>query len=74
MAKTPLYEAHLALHGNVVDFHGWDLPLYYKDIRSEHLAVRKQAGLFDLSHMGRLRVSGAGALEFLERSLTQAIA
>ncbi len=73
MARTPLYEAHLALQGHVVDFHGWDLPLYYKDIRSEHLAVRKDAGLFDLSHMGRLRVSGAGALEFLEKSLTQAI-
>ena len=73
MARTPLYEAHLALKGHVVDFHGWDLPLYYKDIRSEHLAVRREAGLFDLSHMGRLRVTGAGALDFLEGILTQAV-
>lgn len=56
-----------------MDFHGWDLPLYYADIRTEHLAVRKQAGIFDLSHMGRLRVSGAGAQALLERCLTQEI-
>lgn len=73
MARTSLYPVHLALHGHLVDFHGWDLPLHYADIRSEHLAVRKQAGLFDLSHMGRLRVSGPGAEALLERCLTQEI-
>lgn len=74
MARTPLYDEHVALRGHVVDFHGWDLPLYYADIRSEHVAVRKAAGLFDLSHMGRLRLSGPGALELLERCLTQEVA
>jgi aminomethyltransferase len=73
MAKTSLYPVHLASHGHLVDFHGWDLPLYYADIRSEHLAVRRHAGLFDLSHMGRLRVSGSGAEALLERCLTQGI-
>ncbi len=73
MARTSLYPVHLASHGHLVDFHGWDLPLYYADIRSEHLAVRKQAGLFDLSHMGRLRISGPGAEALLERCLTQEI-
>ena len=73
MARTPLYAEHLALKGHVVDFHGWDLPLYYADIRSEHLAVRQKAGLFDLSHMGRLRLSGPGAQELLERLCTQEV-
>ena len=73
MARTSLYAVHAESGGHLVDFHGWDLPLYYADIRSEHLAVRQKAGLFDLSHMGRLRVGGPGAEAFLERVLTQEI-
>ena len=46
----------------MVDFGGWELPQQYTSIRDEHLAVRKVAGLFDISHMGRLLVEGAGAM------------
>ena len=54
----------------MVDFGGWELPQQYTSIRDEHLAVRKVAGLFDISHMGRLNVVGDGAEPFLQRVLT----
>ena len=54
----------------MVDFGGWDLPQQYTSIRDEHLAVRKVAGLFDLSHMGRLDVRGRTAFDFLQGMLT----
>ncbi len=55
----------------MVDFGGWDMPIQYPaGILQEHLATRKRAGLFDVSHMGRFRVAGRGALPFLQRVLT----
>jgi aminomethyltransferase len=54
----------------MVDFGGWELPQQYTSIRDEHFAVRKVAGLFDISHMGRLEVSGAGAETYLQSLLT----
>ena len=55
----------------MVDFGGWDMPIQYPaGILQEHLATRKRAGLFDVSHMGRFRVAGRGALSFLQRVLT----
>jgi len=54
----------------MVDFGGWELPQQYLSIRDEHLAVRKVAGLFDISHMGRFRVAGDGDFEFLQSLLT----
>lgn len=51
----------------MVDFHGWDMPLYYRGITEEHAHTRESAGLFDLCHMGRIYVRGPGALEFLDR-------
>jgi aminomethyltransferase len=54
----------------MVDFGGWELPQQYTSIRDEHLAVRKVAGLFDISHMGRFRVTGDGAFDFLQKLLT----
>ena len=54
----------------MVDFGGWDLPQQYTSIRDEHLAVRKAAGLFDVSHMGRFRVGGAASFEFLQSLVT----
>jgi aminomethyltransferase len=54
----------------MVDFGGWELPQQYTSIRDEHLAVRKAAGLFDISHMGRFRVTGDGSLDFLQGLLT----
>ena len=68
--RTALHAEHLALGGRMVDFGGWDLPQQYTSIRDEHLAVRKVAGLFDLSHMGRLDVRGRGASDFLQGILT----
>jgi aminomethyltransferase len=61
--RTPLYEYH-AEHGKIVEFAGYDMPLWYTSIVEEHLAVRNKAGIFDVSHMGRIAVRGreAGAL------------
>lgn len=58
----------------MVDFGGWDLPQQYTSIRDEHLAVRKVAGLFDISHMGRLYVEGRSAEAYLQRIFTNDIA
>jgi len=68
--RTPLYDRHVALGGRMVDFGGWDLPQQYTSIRDEHLAVRKAAGLFDVSHMGRFRVTGGDAFDFLQSVVT----
>ena len=54
----------------MVDFGGWDLPQQYSSIRDEHLAVRKVAGLFDISHMGRFRVTGGDSFDFLQGLVT----
>src|ERR1700730_9411211 len=72
--RTPLYERHVALGGRMVDFGGWELPQQYTSIRDEHLAVRKVAGLFDISHMGRFQVDGASAEKYLQRLLTNDLA
>lgn len=58
----------------MVDFGGWELPQQYTSIRDEHLAVRRAAGLFDISHMGRLVVEGAGAEDFLQTLATNDLA
>ena len=72
--KTPLYDAHVAADGKIVDFHGWLLPIQYGGILQEHECVRTKAGLFDVSHMGELEVSGPDALDFLQSMLTNQIA
>lgn len=69
--RTPLYDAHLALGGRIVDFHGWLMPVQYRSILEEHRAVRQTAGLFDVSHMGEVEVKGPSAGRFLEGLLTQ---
>ncbi|GAB5601984.1 glycine cleavage system aminomethyltransferase GcvT [Thermus sp. FJN-A] len=66
MRKTPLYEAHLRHGGRMVEFAGYALPVQYTSIREEHLAVRRGAGLFDVSHMGEFWIRGPGALAFLQ--------
>ena len=60
--KTPLYDAHLALGGKMVPFAGYSLPIQYKGIIEEHMAVRQQAGIFDVSHMSELLLCGQDAL------------
>ena len=69
-ARTPLYPAHLKLKARMVDFHGWEMPIQYAGIVEEHGHVRSRAGLFDLSHMGRVRVKGPERRAFLQRILT----
>jgi aminomethyltransferase len=68
--RTPLYDRHVALGARMVEFGGWDMPLQYSNIRDEHVAVRTRAGLFDVSHMGRLSMYGDGALDTLQRLVT----
>ena len=67
LAQTPLHTLHRALGARFTPFAGYDMPLQYADgLKAEHLWTRARAGLFDVSHMGQLRVSGAaphGALE-----------
>ncbi|MDD3520506.1 MAG: glycine cleavage system aminomethyltransferase GcvT [Actinomycetota bacterium] len=71
MLKTTLYEKHVELGAKMVDFEGWNMPLYYKDgIVKEHLETRKTAGLFDVSHMGRFIIKGNDSLPFLQKILT----
>jgi len=73
LQKTPLYDIHVAAGGKIVDFHGWLLPIQYAGILKEHECVRTKAGLFDVSHMGELEVSGEDAYEFLQNLLTNDI-
>ena len=54
MKRTPLYAAHQKLGGKLIEFGGWEMPVQYTSITDEHLAVRKAAGLFDISHMGEV--------------------
>jgi len=68
--RTPLAEFHLRHGAHVVPFAGWEMPLYYTSILAEHQAVRSGVGLFDVSHMGVLGVSGAHAAELLARRTT----
>jgi aminomethyltransferase len=59
--KTPLYDKHLQAGGSMVEFAGYDMPQQYTSIKDEHIAVRQRAGLFDISHMGEVYLSGPGA-------------
>ena len=70
MNRTPLYDAHVAAGGKLVDFTGWEMPIQYSGVVDEYQAVRGKAGLFDVSHMGRVLVSGREALPFLQRITT----
>lgn len=68
--KTPFYDFHVAAGAKMVSFAGFHMPVQYKGITAEHLAVRNNVGLFDLSHMGELEVSGGDALAFLQKTTT----
>ena len=59
--KTPLYDEHMRLGAKMVPFGGWLMPVQYTSIIEEHLAVRNNVGVFDISHMGQFIVDGAGA-------------
>lgn len=68
--RTPLFEQHVRLGAKMTDFAGWDMPLQYSGISNEVLGVRTEIGLFDLSHMGEIVISGPSALESVQRTMT----
>ena len=70
LKRTALYTAHQKLGAKLIDFGGWEMPVQYTSITDEHLAVRKAAGIFDISHMGEVTVCGPDAVDFLNRTLT----
>jgi len=72
--RTPLYEFHREHGGRFVDFAGWEMPVQYLSILEEHRTVRKAAGLFDVSHMGEIVVSGLQARDFLNTLVTNNVA
>ena len=70
LARTPLWSRHVEASAKLVPFAGFEMPVSYSSILDEHRAVRARAGLFDVSHMGELRVRGPGALELAQRLFT----
>ena len=69
--KTPIYERHIAAKGKLVSFAGYQLPMQYETgIIAEHMAVRERAGLFDVSHMGEIMITGKDALYNIQRLVT----
>jgi aminomethyltransferase len=68
--KSPLNDQHVHLGAKLIDFHGWMLPVQYSSIMDEHQATRQAAGIFDISHMGQVVVSGPKAFDFLQNLIT----
>lgn len=73
LLETPLHAWHAAHGGRLVDFAGWSMPVQYGSIIDEHQATRAAVGLFDVSHMGRLRIDGPGSTALLDRLLTRKV-
>jgi aminomethyltransferase len=74
LRKTPLHAVHREMGAKLVPFGGWDMPVEYSGLIAEHMAVRKAAGLFDVSHMGEFEITGEGALAFLQRVTSNNVA
>jgi aminomethyltransferase len=74
LKRTPLHARHAAAGARLVPFAGWEMPVQYAGIREEHLAVRRDAGVFDVSHMGEIETRGPQALDFLQRVLSNDVA
>jgi aminomethyltransferase len=74
LKRTPLHAFHVAHGGRIVDFAGWEMPVQYRSILEEHKAVRRTAGLFDVSHMGEVDVKGPDAGKFLQHLVTNDVA
>ncbi|MBC1226439.1 glycine cleavage system aminomethyltransferase GcvT [Listeria booriae] len=73
LKKTPIFPLYEKYGAKTIDFGGWDLPVQFQGIKAEHEAVRTNAGLFDVSHMGEVTVKGAGSLDFLQKMLSNDI-
>ncbi len=74
MQQTPLIAQHRAAGAKLVDFAGWEMPIQYSGVLDEYHTVRSKAGLFDVSHMGRIVVTGSGAESFIQRMTTNDLA
>src|ERR1700730_8563027 len=70
LKQTPLFEEHIKLGAKMIGFGGWNMPVFYSSILDEHQAVRRNAGVFDISHMGQLELSGPQASFWLNILLT----
>jgi len=73
MKQTALYSQHLIHGGKIVEFAGWQLPVYYSSIIEEHQAIRTKAGIFDVSHLGRLEISGPDTAKLVQYLATNDI-
>jgi aminomethyltransferase len=74
LRRTPLYDRHVAAGARLVPFAGWEMPVQYEGVIAEHRAVRTDAGVFDVSHMGELEVEGMRSLELLQGLLSNDLA
>ncbi|HST15687.1 MAG TPA: glycine cleavage system aminomethyltransferase GcvT [Gaiellaceae bacterium] len=70
LRRTPLYDRHVALGARMVPFAGWEMPVQYDGVIAEHKAVRSDAGIFDVSHMGELEIEGPTARDLLQATLS----
>jgi len=70
LKKTPLFDEHVKLGAKIVEFGGWEMPVYYSNVIDEHNATRNAAGLFDICHMGEFFVEGKYAFDFLQKVIT----
>src|SRR4051812_2971887 len=70
LKRTVLYDRHVAAGAKLVPFAGWEMPVQYAGIKDEHLNVRSNAGIFDVSHMGEIETTGPDAQAFLQRILS----
>lgn len=70
LKRTPLFEIHKQLGARMIEFGGWEMPVQYSSIVAEHLAVRSNAGILDLSHMGEIEIKGSGALPLIQGLIT----
>jgi aminomethyltransferase len=74
LRRTPLFDQHVSAGARLVPFAGWEMPVQYAGVKEEHLAVRSECGVFDVSHMGEIETSGPGALGLLQRLLSNDVA
>ena len=71
LKKTPLYDEHVKLGAKIVEFGGWEMPVYYSNVIEEHITTRMKAGLFDICHMGEIFVEGKDAFKLVQKLITK---
>jgi aminomethyltransferase len=74
LRRTALHDRHVAAGAKMVQFAGWEMPVQYEGVRQEHLSVREDVGVFDVSHMGEIVTSGPGSLQLLQRLISNDLA